>query len=186
MDGSYTDPATSRPAENVVPILVVVTGEESEEETNMDTDHAAAGEDGPPPIPPLSASTPTRSEKQTFRIVDIVCSTISKNPGDENPAEGTAERSGDGNTADPSEANSAEANSQKGDAGAAKQTKEILIPDLRIRSRGCQKKFRRWSSRRRRNSRRRFPQKRMPLPVPLTLQVVPPRHSRYRDPQCWL
>ena len=99
-----------------------VTGEESEEETNMDTDHAAGGEDGPPPIPPLSASTPTRSETQTFRIVDIVCSNIFKNPGDVNSAEGSAERSGDGNTADSSDANSAEANSQKGDAGSAKQT----------------------------------------------------------------
>jgi len=46
----------------------VVTGEESEEETNMDTDNAAAiaGEGATPPIPPLSASTPTRSEMQTF------------------------------------------------------------------------------------------------------------------------
>jgi len=99
-----------------------VTGEESEEETNMDTDHATAGEDGPPPIPPLSASTPTRSEKQTFRIVDIVCSTIFKNPGDANSAEGSAERSGDGNTARSSDANSADANPRKGDAGSAQPT----------------------------------------------------------------
>ncbi len=83
-----------------------VTGEESEEETNMDTDHAAGGEDGPPPIPPLSASTPTRTEKQPFRIVDIVSSTIFKNPGDANSAEG----SGDGNTANTSDVNSADAN----------------------------------------------------------------------------
>ena len=36
-----------------------VTGEESEEETNMDTDHAAAaaGEDATPPIPPLRLYT---------------------------------------------------------------------------------------------------------------------------------
>ena len=76
----------------------------------------------PPPILPLSASTPTRSEKQTFRIVDIECSTIFNNPGDVNSAKGSAERSGDGNTASPSDANSADANSRKGDAGSAQPT----------------------------------------------------------------
>jgi hypothetical protein len=109
----------------------VVTGEESEEETNMDTDNAAAivGEGATPPIPPLSASTPTRTETQTFRIVDIVCSTFSKNSGDVNSAEGSAEKSGDGNTAEPSDANSADANSQQGDAGSAKQNTDIGSSD---------------------------------------------------------
>jgi hypothetical protein len=98
-----------------------VTGEESEEETNMDTDHAAGGEDSLPPIPPLSASTPTRTEKQPFRIVDIVSSTIFKNPGDANSAEG----SGNGNTANTSDANSADANNaypRNCDAGPAQTT----------------------------------------------------------------
>jgi hypothetical protein len=70
----------------------------------MSTDQAAGGDDGPPP--PLSASTPTRTEKQPFRIVDIESSSIFKNPGDVNSAEG----SGDGNTAYTSDANSADAN----------------------------------------------------------------------------
>jgi hypothetical protein len=98
-----------------------VTGEESEEETNMDTDHAGGGGDGLAPIPPLSASTPTRAEEQPFRIVDIVCSTSFKNPGDANSAEGCT---GDANTANTSDANSADANPRNCNAGSTQTSAE--------------------------------------------------------------
>jgi hypothetical protein len=145
----------------------LTTGEESEDDNNMSTDQAAGGGDRPPP---LSASTPTRTEKQPFRIVDIESNSIFKNPGDVNSAEG----SGDGNSAYTSDANSV---MQTRFTPAIvmpvphncppKEAK--LIPDPRIRSWAHPRKFRQWSNRPRRDYRQRSPQKRMlPPALPMT------------------
>jgi hypothetical protein len=170
-----------------------VTGEESEDETNMDTDHAAGGDDGPAPIPPLSASTPTRAEEQPFRIVDIVCSSGSKNLGDANSAEGCT---GEANTANTSDAHSADVNPRNCDAGSAQTPAEKKNSDSGSKDPkpGSSKKV---------PAMVKPPPKKPPLKIPAEAdatpsptyvsivsakkkQVVPPRHSRYRDPQCSL
>jgi hypothetical protein len=168
-----------------------VTGEESEEDNNMVTDQVAGDDDGPPPQ--LSASTPTRSESQSFRIVDIESSSIFKNPGDVNSAEG----SGDSNTAYTSDANSADANKvipRNCDAGSAQ------LPADSGKNDSGSKDPKPGSSKKIPAMVKPLP-KRLPPKIPAEAdatpsstyesivsakkhKLCPPRHSRYRTPQC--